>query len=241
MGLQTIYNSLRSGGLSRWGALAVMGNFQAESGNEAVRVEGDFDISRSASKSYAVAVDSGKKSRNDFCYDGRGWGIYQLTFWSRKAGFYDLCKKKGVSIGDEETQIEWFFKEMESGYQKLLAFLKEAREPDLFNATYRVCAEFERPAVNNVQFRYNAACSIAGQVSDSEPTVYWPPRKLQRGMSGPDVEILQAALKARGYQTEVDGAFGENTERAINQFKKDAGLGVPGVVGTKTWKALLKV
>lgn len=238
-----IYNALRSGGLTRWGALACMGNFQAESGNEPVRVEGDFAADRSMSKTYMADVDSGKITKQSFCFDGRGWGIYQLTFWSRKEGFFDLCKKKGVSIGNAETQIEWFFSELKSGYPDLYNYLKKCQEADLFNATSRICKEFERPAVNNVTYRYNAALEIGESVKDEEQAkeTYWPPRKLEKGMKGPDVEVLQAVLKARGYSLNyISGTFDEVCEQAVNEFKASAGLGVPGVVGTKTWSKLLK-
>lgn len=252
MGLQTIYNALRKGGLSRWGALAVMGNLQAESGNEAVRLEGDFDPSRRVSKAYAAAVDSGEKSRNDFSHDGRGWGIYQLTFWSRKDGFFALCKSKGKSIGDEATQVEYLLTEMKS-YPSLLSYLKTAGENECYEATRRVCVEFERPAVNNVQVRYNYAVNISGQVKDGEPEPtptptptptekYWPPRMIDKNMSGKDVEVLQAILKARGYGINyISGKFDDLLTRETKKFQADNGLTADGVVGPMTWAALLKI
>lgn len=250
MGLQTIYNALRKGGLSRWGSLAVMGNIQAESGNEAVRLEGDFDPSRRVSKAYAAAVDSGEKSRNEFSYDGRGWGLYQLTFWSRKDGFYSLCKSKGKSIGDEATQIEYLLTEMKS-YPSLLSFLKSAGENECYEATRRVCVEFERPAVNNVQVRYNYAVDLSRQVKDGQPDpaptptppkeTYWPPRMIDKSMKGPDVELLQAVLKARGYAINyIGGTFDDLLEQEVKKFQTKSGLTADGVVGPLTWKKLLE-
>lgn len=259
MSLQTIYDALRSSGFSRWGALASMGNFSAESGCEAVRLEGDFDPARRVSKEWAADVDSGKKSRNNVIYMGRGWGLAQWTFWSRLAGLYDLCKSKGKSIGDESVQIEWYLTELKNGYPSLLAFLKTCNESDLYTAVSRVCVEFERPAVNNVQARYNAALEIAKQVTDSQPEPEptpapepkcWPPRGFKGGkddpgmcigMSGPDVEVLQAVLKARGYAINyISGTFDDLLDQEVRKFQKNSGLTADGVVGPLTWSKLFE-
>lgn len=252
MGLQTIYNALRKGGLSRWGSLAVMGNLQAESGNESVRLQGDFDAARRVSKTYAAEVDSGEKSRNTYSRDARGWGLAQWTYWSRKEGLYDLCKSKGKSIGDEATQCEWLLTELKS-YPTLLAYLKTAGENECYEATRRVCVEFERPAVNNVQVRYNNAVDLSRQVKDGEPDStptptptptekFWPPRMIDKNMSGKDVEVWQAVLKARGYAINyIDGKFGDLLERETKKFQSENGLSSDGVVGPMTWRKGLEI
>lgn len=252
MGLQTIYNALRKGGLSRWGALAVMGNLQAESGNESVRLQGDFDAARRVSKTYAAEVDSGEKSRNTYSRDARGWGLAQWTYWSRKEGLYDLCKSKGKSIGDEATQCEWLLTELKS-YPTLLAYLKTTGENECYEATRRVCVEFERPAVNNVQVRYNNAVNLSRQVKDEEPTPtptekYWPPRMVDKSMYGPDVALLCGVLMLRGLIPldnkkiwDSSCLFDSTIENAVKTFQKDVGLKDDGVVGPMTWAALLKI
>lgn len=50
---------------------------------------------------------------------------------------------------------------------------------------------------------------------------------------------LQELLNERGYPVAVDGVFGAQTEAAVKQFQNDAGLVADGVVGAKTWAALL--
>lgn len=252
MSLQTIYNALRKGGLSRWGALAVMGNWQQESGNEAVRLEGDFEMSRPLSKDLMEKVDSGAIPRSTFIYMARGWGLAQWTFWSRLAGLYDLCKAEGKSIGDEATQVKWAVQELKSGYPDLLKLLKSATKDQLYLATSRVCTEYERPYINNIDARYNDALAIANEVKDGgepepkpEPPkeVYWPPRMVDQNMYGPDVLVLQAVLVARGYLASelADGVFKEGTSSAAKNFQRDNGLAVDGVVGPKTWAKLLEV
>ena len=65
---------------------------------------------------------------------------------------------------------------------------------------------------------------------------------LQRGSAGMSVRVLQTVLKYRGCALPkygVDGDFGEETAAAVKQFQRAAKLTVDGVVGAKTWKALV--
>lgn len=252
MSEQSVYNALRASGLSRWGTLAAMGNFRDESNNESVRVEGDFSDNRSASKAYMLNVDSGTMSKQTFCFDARGWGLAQWTFWSRKEGLYDLCKTMGVSIGSEKAQAEWFIRELKTGYISLYNLLQQAKEADLYTAVYRMCVEYERPYINNVQQRYNSAVEISKRVKDEQPSpeptpeppkeVYWPPRMVDKSMTGPDVFALQGILCARGYfKGTMSGRFDDTLESAVKSFQRDSGLVADGVVGPKTWAELCKL
>ncbi|RRV35545.1 DUF3380 domain-containing protein [Stutzerimonas stutzeri] len=58
------------------------------------------------------------------------------------------------------------------------------------------------------------------------------------GSRGLSVRNLQAALKQAGFAVEVDGDFGEQTERAVAAFQRRAGLVDDGVAGPKTLAAL---
>lgn len=251
---QEIYNRLRQGGLSEAGALGMMGNWQCESGLEPNRLQGDFSPYRTLSKSYVQGVTCGSITRQVFSRDGKGFGLYQLTYWSRKEGYYDFWKASGKALDSAELQTDYALIELAQDYPALLQYLKTTN--DVFTATSRICREFERPAVNNIDARYQAANNLkyeldlnAWQEEEAEPEpepepakeTYWPPRMLCDGMSGPDVEVLQAILKARGYIiTNPDGIFGSYLEQKVTEFQEVHGLVPDGIAGPLTWGELLK-
>lgn len=64
---------------------------------------------------------------------------------------------------------------------------------------------------------------------------------LMRGSTGGDVTYLQAFLNRvyRSYSNlTVDGDFGPATEAVVREFQRRARIGVDGVVGPATWRAL---
>ena len=73
---------------------------------------------------------------------------------------------------------------------------------------------------------------LIGAIPESEE--YDMPQ-IQRGSKGKAVKILQIILG----DLEVDGSFGPATQAATLAFQKKHGLEADGVVGPKTWKALL--
>lgn len=62
---------------------------------------------------------------------------------------------------------------------------------------------------------------------------------IKRGMTGPLVASLQQNLSDLGYDLgAVDGAFGKNTEAAVQDFQAKHKLGTDGIVGEKTLQAI---
>ena len=68
-------------------------------------------------------------------------------------------------------------------------------------------------------------------------------KELARGAASPEVRTAQILLI---HKFEIfcgaagaDGEFGKMTDTAVRAFQKAHGLGVDGVVGQKTWTALL--
>jgi mannosyl-glycoprotein endo-beta-N-acetylglucosaminidase len=62
---------------------------------------------------------------------------------------------------------------------------------------------------------------------------------LRLGSEGKDVRYLQTILNYYGYSLKIDGIFGKKTEDAVKKFQKSRRLRVDGIVGPKTWTALL--
>ena len=246
---QTIYNRLRQHGITQAGALGVLGNFDCESNCEPFRLQGDFSPYRTASHIYVQGVTNGTISRDQFACDQKGFGIYQLTYHTRKRGYYNFWKESGKALDDAALQVDYAVKEMESDYPQLLAFLKATT--DLFTATSRVCREFERPAVNNIDARYAAAKRIQGEIDldgggDTDPTPVVDHslhlRTIDRRCSGWDETfLLQDILRLRNYDVSIDGQWSEDLVAVTKEFQKDNSLSADGIVGPKTWAKLLEV
>jgi len=250
MSYQSIYCALRAQGLSEAGALGMLGNWDCESNCEANRLQGDFNPFRTASKQYVADVTNGNISRETFGGDGRGFGLYQLTYYSRKLGYYDFWKMSGKPLDDENLQVEYAAKELRRDFPGLMAFLEETR--DVYEATSRICREFERPAFCNIDARFASAQKIKSQIDltwapdgktdgDSEQATYepWRPRMICEGMDGPDVAVLQWLLYSNGYIIpQIDGEFVHELTESVKKYQADNKLAVDGVVGPKTWAKL---
>ncbi len=63
-------------------------------------------------------------------------------------------------------------------------------------------------------------------------------RTLRRGDQGPDVKILQDALKDAGFNISSDGNFGRGTEQAVRDFQAKVRIETDGVAGPRTLREL---
>ena len=244
---QIIYNRLRHHGITQAGALGILGNFDCESNCEPFRLQGDFSPYRTASKAYVQGVTSGSISRDTFSRDAKGFGIYQLTYWTRKQGYYDFWKASGKALDSAELQVDYAVKEMQSDYPQLFAFLKQTT--DVFTAVSRVCREFERPAVNNIDARFASAKRIqyeidldggGGEDPDPQPTVdhSLQLRTVDRNCEGfNEILLLKGLLLCRNFDFEK---ISEDLWAVVKQFQAENGLMADGIVGPKTWASLLE-
>ena len=247
---QTIYEQLRRAGMSAAGACGMMANMKAESAMRANNVQDGYGYT---DEQYTAGVDAGII---DFL-DGIGYGLCQWTYGPRKRNMLAFHRQRGVSIGDEATQVAFCLHELQSEYTKLWAFLCTTN--GVYDAAARICREYERPAVNNIAERAGYAneyfmrfggMEIGGEtppVSSADSPLgegakgaEWPPRELEYGMFGGDVIALQGLLFARGYHIKIDGDFGNATKNAVAGFQAEAfGYG-DGRADYRTWDALLE-
>lgn len=252
---QSIYNAFRRNGLTEAAALGFLGNWQCESENEPFRLQGDFSSYRTMSKAYVQGLTNGTISKQQFQNDQKGFGLAQWTYWSRKADLYDFWKASGKAIDDASLQVDFAMKELRESYGALLTFLKSTN--DVFTACSRICREYERPAVNNIDARFQAANKIKYEIDlnawedgdDPQPEPEPEPkhelvlRVIDCNCSGfYEIYLLQSLLLCRNYQIPVDGVWikGDTTDLAVEAFQKANGLEPDKCVGNKTWNKLME-
>lgn len=149
------YQKFVAAGMTPQGACALIGNLEAESdGFYTNRVE-YLCLKRLkengktySDASYTAAIDAGKISCEEFLHPlpGKqyGYGAAQWTSPGRKAGLWNLAKTKGVSVADEDMQIEFLLWELENNYQSVLKVLKSTAS--IREASDIVLKKFEAPA-----------------------------------------------------------------------------------------------
>ncbi|MEU8679666.1 peptidoglycan-binding protein [Streptomyces sp. NPDC048560] len=97
-------------------------------------------------------------------------------------------------------------------------------------------------------FTYKAGTTYECQVArDTEDKLLYAgysrtrSEQLQRDVSGWSVVEAQCLLEHRGFSAgSVDGAFGNNTDRAVRRLQDAAKIAVDGIAGPDTWKVLRK-
>lgn len=149
------YQKFISAGMTPAGACGLIGNLEAESdGFYTNRVE-YLCLKRLkengkiySDASYTDAIDARKISCEEFLHPlpGKqyGYGLAQWTSPGRKVGLWNLANRKGVSIADEDMQIEFLLWELENNYQSVLKVLKSTSS--IREASDIVLKKFEIPA-----------------------------------------------------------------------------------------------
>lgn len=158
MSAQTIYTDLRRAGMTHEGACAMLGNMQCESIMHTNNLQDSYNnLFKLSDEQYTALVDAGKPTYNGkyFANDGAGYGLCQWTYPARKRNLRQFARNWGVSVGAEDMQTAFAVEELKTEYKTLWKYLCET--DDLYTAVERICKEYERPAVNNVDARYKAA------------------------------------------------------------------------------------
>ena len=92
------------------GVCALMGNLYVESHLMPNYLEGVG----TKSDDYIRRVWNGEISKDEFCHDGKGFGLPQWTYWSRKQGLYDLCREFEQPIDSLDAQLVYLWKEIQT-------------------------------------------------------------------------------------------------------------------------------
>lgn len=205
--IQTIYAILRGGGLTETGALAMMGNWQCESLLDPYRKQGDLSAAALPSHQYVAQVTSGQIGMMTFAQDQIGFGLAQWTFWDFKGGregrkldLYNFWKKSGKALDSAAMQTEFALWELtnKGQYRNLLNYLRTVGPKALYNACDRVCREYEQPAYNNVQNRYDAAVQLAAKLDLNDTNVPAESGSASSGSSGNSENVSESDTGTSG-------------------------------------------
>lgn len=112
-------------------------------------------------------------------------------------------------------------------------------KPNNNNALWAHCVQGEivKRLQRELNKQFNAKLSVDGYFGDGTlakcPTI-------RQGARGNITRILQERLNKKGYGTNgIDGIFGAGTTNAVKKIQKNWGLVADGIVGPKTWKAIM--
>lgn len=206
MSTKTIYKALIGAGLTPEGACGLMGNMMAESSMKADIAQ--RGMTALTDGQYTAAADAGTI---DFAHDAVGYGLCQWTFHTRKAKLIAFARARGVSVGDEATQVQFCLRELQEDFPGVWRVL--AGSNDLYECARVVCVQYERPAVNNVDARHAYAQSFFRQLYDEAEQQPFPPDL--------SVLVLQAVLRGNGYEVEADGRKSAAFFEKLREFTAD--------------------
>lgn len=190
MTAKEIYDILRANGLTRAGALGMLGNMMAESGlkpNIAQR-----GMTKLTDDQYTAAADNGLL---DFVHDAVGYGLCQWTYHTRKQALLEAAKYQGVSVGDGAFQVQFCLDELIADFPSVYKTLCSSNNID--ECTDLVCTRYESPAVNNFRTRRNFAYEFEKEIPEYTPPIKDP----VKATFPPDssVKMIQYAMWDNGY------------------------------------------
>lgn len=140
---EKIYNFLYGRIKNAFGVSGLMGNLFAESGLVPTNLQNSFEKKLGyTDDTYTTSVDNGDYT--NFVHDSAGYGLAQWTYWSRKENLLLFVRSRNQSIGDLESQLEFLYQELSTGYKAVLAGLKTAKS--VREASDIVLTQYERPA-----------------------------------------------------------------------------------------------
>ena len=220
MSSKTIYDALRTAGLTAEGACGLMGNMMAESSMQADIAQ--RGMTKLSDAQYTAAADNGLL---DFSHDAVGYGLCQWTYHTRKAELLSYARARGVSVGNEDMQVQFCLRELRQDYPGVLRVL--CSSADIYECAQIVCVQYERPAVNNVQARAEFARNFAAQfegagkpeANDSEGDSIATPSAPEQDIA---VMVLQYCMQRDGFWAgPIDGIKSPEFRAALTKYAAD--------------------
>lgn len=213
MNAKEIYDILRAGGLSRAGALGMLGNMMAESSlipNIAQR-----GMTKLSDEQYTAAVDNGLL---DFVHDSVGYGLCQWTYSTRKKALFNFARLSGTSVGDGKMQCVFCLRELQDDYPDLYKTLCTSDSVD--ECADLICSQYERPAVNNFSVRRDFAHTFEQDIPDSPET---PSLPATFPVGGEDwkIALIQFVMQWDGYWGTPDGIKSPEFLNCLREYVED--------------------
>lgn len=132
---KTIWQRLKTKGMSENGIAGLMGCWKNESNFNPINLENKFEKKYGNDQQYTQYVDTNNKwpdSPNDHV----GYGLAQwtgangnATSGNRKHNLLAYSKSKGTSVGDLNTQVDFAYDEVKNNYPKAYSALMSASNP----------------------------------------------------------------------------------------------------------------
>ena len=219
-----MFDLLVAEGLSEYGAAALLGHFQAESGLNPRNLQNSYEKKLGfTDDTYTAEVDSG--SYTGFVRDCAGYGLAQWTHRARKKGLLEFAQAAGKSVGDAAMQLKFALYELKGDYKDVFNSLKTA--VDIRAASDIVLTKYEMPADQSEPVKQKRAgygreiyrrCSgkmAGGGITEAQArqklvsvATQWCGRKESDGSHREIIDIYNGhAPLARGYRVKYTDAW----------------------------------
>lgn len=159
-------------------------------------------------------------------YLGNGKVFEDTTGWGTRKAIISDIDKNGIRSLNGVRNLRWT-------YHGKLNFIDYSDEPKPMNQVAIL--------QDNMNNQWNCGLEVDGKFGPLT-TKACSQHNLYKGINAPImVKWVQKRLIELGYscgKCGVDGHFGPDTQKAVKQFQKNNHLGIDGIVGKATYKAL---
>lgn len=167
---------------------------------------------------------------------GLGRGIAQWSEGGRWDELVRYANRQGQSRYSLNLQLKFIWYELER--YPFYGLTELRRAGSVREATKVFQDKFERCGQCDFSSRLRYAESVYDNYGGGSGSTETNLPTLRKGSTGGSVRTLQYLLNSR-YGIQVDGKFGPTTEKYVKKFQAAKGLRADGVVGDKTWGAIL--
>lgn len=167
----------------------------------------------------------GTKHNHTGIYLGNGQVFECTTGWGTRKCIISDIDRKGIRSYKGKTNLRWT-------YHGKLKWIDYSNEPSPANQVTLLQI--------NLNEQWHCGLATDGKFGP-KTSAACSKHNLYKGIKAPVmVKWLQNSLKELGYSLTVDGSFGPDTKKKVQEFQKKKHLGVDGIVGKATYKALVE-